>query len=429
MELLLAHAASEFQLLSESIVQQLRGHAALASRTQRIACSAGVLDAVGRPPTLRYLLDFYGLPAVHTEQQKTDILAEAPRLLALYGANGWLRREEWKNEFGESVHAQKQGMRLLVQRAVTHRFAERRLQSGLSIGDFANALRNLSRSLNGDWALEGYGSAMGQKASSVTWAWGHDFCFGSGPGRLEVRGHMGGKAVEDLVQFSHLLGFNVPHLFRGARVLDVGSWAGATSFLLCAMNASHVTSVEEVRKYTAVTRLVAKAYSLPIEVLSKSVYELEETKEHVHTEVYDIVYMPGVLYHLSDPILALRILYNRLRLGGLILVETTSTGATWDIQGPILHYDRIAASGNNYFGMNAVALRGMLEDVGFTLVMTATVPALWAPRPADFAAPHPADAAGFGSMEPEPAYRLYAVAAKLQRVPLKRSGLSSQAVC
>ena len=65
-------------------------------------------------------------------------------------------------------------------------------------------------------------------------------------------------------------------------------------------------------KYSMFTRFVSDSYQLPVQAVARSLYELEIEALH---EAFDIVYFPGVLYHLSDPLLALRILYNRLKIG------------------------------------------------------------------------------------------------------------------
>ena len=44
--------------------------------------------------------------------------------------------------------------------------------------------------------------------------------------------------------------------------------------------------------------------------------------DFVTEKKYDVAYFPGVIYHLSDPVLGLRRLYNGLSDGGACLVET-----------------------------------------------------------------------------------------------------------
>src|SRR5687767_371393 len=56
-----------------------------------------------------------------------------------------------------------------------------------------------------------------------------------------------------------------------------------------------------------------------ISVEAKSLFHCNEEK---YFDRFDVVCFPGVIYHVSGPVLALRILFNTLRPGGIILVES-----------------------------------------------------------------------------------------------------------
>ena len=76
-------------------------------------------------------------------------------------------------------------------------------------------------------------------------------------------------------------------------------------------------------------------------------------------DAFDYVLFPGVLYHLTDPILGLRILFNSLKDGGKILVETAASGSrkmVMDYYGPPTY---------SWFFPSSSTLKKMLEDVGF----------------------------------------------------------------
>ncbi len=125
--------------------------------------------------------------------------------------------------------------------------------------------------------------------------------------------------------------------------------------------------------------------------MSCSLYDLEIPEL---MEKFDIVYFVGVIYHLSDPMLALRILYNRLRVGGIIIVESLGPPGSEP-----LTYDRISNENNNYFLLSPDVLKDMLEDVGFS----------------DIKAFH--------------FRRTEAIARKASRKPMKTVGLSRRDVC
>ena len=126
-------------------------------------------------------------------------------------------------------------------------------------------------------------------------------------------------------------------------------------------------------------------------VISRSLYELEVKEMQ---EVFDIVYFPGVLYHLSDPVMALRILYNRLKIGGIIIIETMVP-----IPFAELDYDRITGKGNNYFTCGPKVLGEWLEDVGFTSIVAGRL------------------------------RRTEAIARKEKRVSMKQAGLARRDLC
>ena len=95
-------------------------------------------------------------------------------------------------------------------------------------------------------------------------------------------------------------------------------------------------------------------------------------------DYFDVVYFPGVLYHLSDPIVALRTLYNALKIGGAIFVETFCHYAPNDAGHPMIYYagerifDLSNNHGYNYFLPNVKALERMLETVGFDEIQAPT---------------------------------------------------------
>jgi len=247
----------------------------------------------------------------------------------------------------------------------TARFNESKLR-GIDFSSFKKGLLGFKDNFDGDVANEGYNSSAGQKQNTVTWTWGHHLWFGTGPDRFEVSDHMGDKWLLDMESFINNYGMSVD-TFKNKTILDVGTWTGATTYMLCAMGAKHVVSVEEAKKYSAFTQYVVKSYELPVTTVPQSLYDLEVPELHAK---FDIVYFPGVIYHLSDPVLALRILFNRLKLGGIIIVETMSADV---VLGGGKHasiaYDRITRTGNNYFGLSARVLREMMEDVGFSDVV------------------------------------------------------------
>jgi 2-polyprenyl-3-methyl-5-hydroxy-6-metoxy-1,4-benzoquinol methylase len=87
------------------------------------------------------------------------------------------------------------------------------------------------------------------------------------------------------------------------------------------MLGAKVIACEEVRKYSRVTDFLINAYEMKnIRTAPHSLYNLPD--EYINK--FDIVHYAGVLYHVSDPLLSLRLLYNVLKPGGIILIETNA---------------------------------------------------------------------------------------------------------
>ena len=92
---------------------------------------------------------------------------------------------------------------------------------------------------------------------------------------------------------------------------------------------------------------------------------------------FDFVLFAGVLYHVSDPIIALRILFNCLKDGGKILLETAAINSNETIlsyQGPTIVFGGskkdLSRSGWNWFVPSPITLRKMMSDVGFVNIKT-----------------------------------------------------------
>ena len=167
-----------------------------------------------------------------------------------------------------------------------------------------------------DAAVEGYDTATleRQRDLSIRFTWGHTHDFGS----FAVQGEMRERHLELMANFLSIFDLPRTHV-RDRDVLDVGCWTGGTTLLLAALGA-RVVAIEEVRKYAATAQFLATSFGLAprVQVQARSVYACvtDDLRER-----FDTVYFPGVIYHLSDPLLALRILFNALRVGGDILVE------------------------------------------------------------------------------------------------------------
>jgi len=161
-----------------------------------------------------------------------------------------------------------------------------------------------------DPEIEGFQDQRQQRSLSVKYVWGHDHDFGE----FSLKGAMGDRHIDILSGFMD--NFGLESDLSGKKVLDIGVWTGGTSLLLAALGAE-VTALEEVVKYSNTVNYLAAAFGLSkLQCEPISLYDLD-----VH-DVYDYVIYSGVIYHVTDPVLSLRILFNSLKDNGQIFIET-----------------------------------------------------------------------------------------------------------
>ncbi len=212
---------------------------------------------------------------------------------------------------------------------------------------------------------EGLPTADGQRDLTVNFHWGHDHDFGSFrlDGRMKDRHIQIPAAFQD--RFSAL-----PDDLRGIRILDVGCWTGGTSLLLCALGAE-VTAIEEVRKYAECLSFLKEAFAVDsLEVQNISLFDLG--LDPSAQDKFDIILYSGVLYHVTDPVLSLRLCFNMLRDSGRCLVETMSLDSEDCVlayQGPTWHHKGTQRPGSrggwNWLIPSPAAIHTMMTDVGF----------------------------------------------------------------
>lgn len=235
--------------------------------------------------------------------------------------------------------------------------------------DFADHIKGLIGNIDSE--IEGYNNAEQQRDLSIKYTWGHNHDFGA----FQLRGQMGDRHIHILAEFIDQ--YNLPLDLTGKRILDVGAWTGGTCLLLCALGAE-VIALEEVVKYANTIEYLAKAFGLTdLSCKPISLYNLEDQ------DTYDYILYSGVIYHVTDPILSLRILFNALKDGGKIFVETMSVnvGATIPpmaaVEGPkVMHggsKENLNRGGWNYFLPSCTALALWMETAGFEDVQVGAI--------------------------------------------------------
>lgn len=165
-----------------------------------------------------------------------------------------------------------------------------------------------------DWEIENYPGRENQRDLSIKFHWGHNHRFNE---KFSVNGRMQNRHIDLLAEFS--TGFDIGlNELRDKKILDVGCWTGGTSISLAAYGAGTIVAIEEVVKYaSACTTLMQDVYGLDdFRCISESLYKAKLDDD------FDIIYCPGVIYHLSDPVLALRKMFNATTDGGMIFIES-----------------------------------------------------------------------------------------------------------
>ena len=221
-----------------------------------------------------------------------------------------------------------------------------------------------------DYEQEGYSENQlkYQRDLSIKFHWGHTHDFGD----FQLEGRMRDRHLYLMADFCSYFSLT-PEDFRDKWVLDVGCWTGGTTLLLLGLGAK-VVAIEEVKKYAKAAQFLVDSFGLGErgKVLSSSIYDLP--KQDLFDR-FHIAYAPGVVYHLSDPVLALRHLYNTLKMGGIILVESAGFGSKeleCRFGGSRIHHagseSELNRAGWNWFTPSWAALRAMLVDAGFDQV-------------------------------------------------------------
>lgn len=183
--------------------------------------------------------------------------------------------------------------------------------------------------------------------------WGHDHHFGYDYRR---QGAMSTRHIEIVAECLEY-GFLEQNL-SGKDILNVGCWTGGDLLALAGMGA-RVTAIEEHKGSAAAASRLCQLVGAEATVTSDSLYA--EKRDWVQR--FDVVYISGVIYHVTDPLLALRICFAYLKPGGRIIVETKASS----LNDNYCEYAGTLEKGWNWYAPTRDALGRWLSDAGFPL--------------------------------------------------------------
>jgi tRNA (mo5U34)-methyltransferase len=167
--------------------------------------------------------------------------------------------------------------------------------------------------------------------------------------------------------FDHL---GLPDDMTGMTVLDIGAWDGFYSFA-CEKRGAIVTASD---KFVWEGKTISgdiipndDGFDFAHKHLNSKVKKLfasvEELDPYVHGK-FDIVLMLGVIYHATDPIGYLKKAKQMAR--NLVCIE--SHVDLMDLPYPAARYyigNELNNDDTNYWGPNALAVKGMMQDLGY----------------------------------------------------------------
>jgi 2-polyprenyl-3-methyl-5-hydroxy-6-metoxy-1,4-benzoquinol methylase len=198
---------------------------------------------------------------------------------------------------------------------------------------------------------EGFWHDASPAAFRDFFVWGHNHDFGHGICRV---GAMSTRHVEITAEALEL--GMLPTSLDGKQVLNVGCWSGGDTLVLAGLSAQ-ITCIEEHPIAARAARRMTELLGLDAPVIEASLYKDRPD----WTGKFDYVYCSGVIYHVTDPLLFLRILFAYLKPGGEVFLETKAIVG----KGSVCGYSGTMEKGWNWYAPNEAALGRWMVDAGF----------------------------------------------------------------
>ena len=153
--------------------------------------------------------------------------------------------------------------------------------------------------------------------------------------------------------------------FTGKSVLDVGCCDGKYSFYAEERGATSVFAMDKERRETFyVAKEALKSY---VEFANECV----ECEDAFSPNEFDVVLFLGVLYHLQNPLIALKNLHTWLKPGGVLIVETAVSVDFDADKRPLMEFcetylpDDERKDATNWWYPNRSCVEALLRTAGF----------------------------------------------------------------
>ena len=115
-----------------------------------------------------------------------------------------------------------------------------------------------------------------------------------------------------------LTSINLPTDLSGQRVLDLGARDGFFSFECEKRGAAEVIAVDYAPVELTGFAVASKILNSKVKWITANVYRINE----LNLGKFDLILFLGVIYHLRNPYLAIDRIYDALKIGGRVIVES-----------------------------------------------------------------------------------------------------------
>jgi tRNA (mo5U34)-methyltransferase len=194
--------------------------------------------------------------------------------------------------------------------------------------------------------------------------WWHSIDFGDGVISKGEKGHPNGR--EAIINTESWLDGIV---FKDNRVLDIGAWDGYYSFYAERQGAKEVVAIDgSIWRQDFSYRRSKKGFDIAKTILNSKVKDYIENIEDMTPEKYgtfDIILFLGVLYHLQNPMLAIKNINDLLNKTGKIVIETTTRNN--DLDKPVMefhHKNSLNNDNSNWWSPNILCIEQMFNGFG-----------------------------------------------------------------